>query len=239
MIHLSYLQAVTRKIGACNLLLEIARLSYFERTTATQLLKSMQKAFSRQGLQQRQRTIKQYARKEACMPEYIDIYDADRNKTGLVLPRKGTKLAQNQYQLYATAICQASDGRYLITQRALDKTWAAGWWEVSGGGALSGEDSLQAAIRETREEVGLDVSAITPDLLYSYCNTDLERGDNYFMDIYLFRFDFSEQDVVLQETEAIGCTLATWKEICELAAEGRFLHFERIERALCQIPEQA
>ena len=58
------------------------------------------------------------------------------------------------------ALIQDRAGRTLITQRSADKRWAAGWWEVPGGGVLAGETSLQAVVREVREEVGLDLSLI-------------------------------------------------------------------------------
>ena len=40
----------------------------------------------------------------------------------------------------------------------MDKEWAAGWWEVPGGGVRAGEESKEAAMREVKEETGIDVS---------------------------------------------------------------------------------
>ena len=68
------------------------------------------------------------------MEELIDIYDRDGNRTGLTIPRVGAFLSEGQYMLYVLAITEDAEGRFLITQRAMDKHWAAGWWEVSGGG---------------------------------------------------------------------------------------------------------
>ena len=166
------------------------------------------------------------------MEELIDIYDANRNRTGLTVPREGARMGEGQYMLYVLAIVQDVQGRFLITQRALDKSWGAGWWEVTGGGVLSGETSSQAVVREVREEVGLDVSGLPLEPVYAYTNVDLERGDNYIVDIYRFELDVTESDVTLQESEAIGCKFAAWDEICALADQGVFLHFERLRRAL-------
>ena len=82
--------------------------------------------------------------------ELIDIYDQNRRPTGQVVPRKGTFLKEGQFMLYVLALIQNADGRFLITQRALNKKWAAGWWEVTGGGASAGETSAQAITREVR-----------------------------------------------------------------------------------------
>ena len=166
------------------------------------------------------------------MEELIDIYDADRNFTGKTIPREGAFLHEGEYMLYVLAIVQNAQGKYLITQRSLDKHWAAGWWEVTGGGVLTGETSKQAVVREVREEVGLDVSAEPLDPVYVYENVDLKRGDNYIADIYHFHLNANEDDVTLQDSEAIGCKFATWEEICALAEQGLFLHFSRLQQAL-------
>ncbi|SKB45977.1 NUDIX domain-containing protein [Lachnospiraceae bacterium] len=165
------------------------------------------------------------------MAEEIDIYDRDRKETGLRLPRKA-KLAPDQYMLYALALIENQDHRFLITQRSLDKKWAAGAWEIPGGGAQAGEDSFRSVCRETMEEVGLDVSGCEPTPIYSYRNDDAESGDNYFADIYHFHLDFTEDDVKLQKEEAIGFRLATEDEITELGKKGMFLHDRRIKLAL-------
>lgn len=166
------------------------------------------------------------------MEELIDIYDSARNRTGRTVAREGARLQEGEYMLYVLAIVQDAQGRYLITQRSLDKHWAAGWWEVTGGGVLAGETSAQSVVREVREEVGLDVSGQPLAPVHTYENVDLERGDNYFVDIYHFHLDVTEGDVTLQGSEAIDCAFATWDEICALAGEGKFLHFSRLRQAL-------
>lgn len=166
------------------------------------------------------------------MEELIDIYDSNRNRTGKTIPREGAFLHEGEYMLYVLAIVQDAQGRYLITQRSLDKHWAAGWWEVTGGGVLSGETPTESVVREVREEVGLDVSGQPLEPVHTYENVDLEGGDNYFVNIYHFHLDVSQDDVTLQDSEAIDFRFATWEEICELADQGKFLHFSRLRQAL-------
>lgn len=165
------------------------------------------------------------------MDELIDVYDENRERTGRSVPRFGHPLKPGEYMLYVTAICEDLQGRLLITQRALDRHWGAGWWEVTGGGVPAGEDSAAAVVREVAEEVGLDVAGLDAAPVYSYRNDDPD-GDNYFMDIYHFTFDFCADDVSLQESEAIDFRLATWDEVRELAEQGVFLHYSRLEKAL-------
>lgn len=166
------------------------------------------------------------------MEELIDLYDVNRNRIGITIPRENAFLKEGQYMLYVLAIIQNAQGNYLITQRSLDKHWAAGWWEITGGGVLSGETSTQAVVREVREEVGLDVSDQPLEPVFAYRNVDLKHGDNYIVDIYHFHLDIDEADVKLQDSEAIGCAFASWDDIKQLAEQGIFLHFSRIQQAL-------
>ena len=161
------------------------------------------------------------------MEEFVDIYDKDRNLTGEARPREGLFLREGEFMLYVLALVENARGEFLITQRALDKSWGAGWWEVSGGGVLSGETSQQAVVREVGEEAG---EPLVP--VYSYENVDLKRGDNYIVDIYHFHLNVDTADVTLQDSEAIDFKFATWDEISTLAEGGTFLHYERLRQAL-------
>ena len=84
--------------------------------------------------------------------EYWDIYDEKKQKTGRTMKRNDWNMKPDEYHLTVLGVLKRPDGRYLITQRKLDKEWGAGWWEVPGGGVNVGEDSRDAVIREIREE---------------------------------------------------------------------------------------
>ena len=165
--------------------------------------------------------------------ELIDIYDENREFTGVMLPR-GTFLKPGQFQLYALAALEAPDGRLLITQRSQNESWGAGWWEIPGGGVPAGETSAEAIVREVREETGLDVGTCECTLAYTYVNVDPTRGHNYFTDIWHFTLAEApgEGDVVLQEEESVAWQLARWEDIEALNDEGIFLHFARVKAAL-------
>lgn len=163
--------------------------------------------------------------------ELIDIYDEKRHKTGRTANREGLCLAEGEFMLYALAIIEDRGGRLLITRRALDKKWAAGAWEVPGGGVRAGETTADAVVREVFEETGLDVSGMVHTPIYSYENVAAGRGDNYFVDIYHFALDITLDQVRIND-EAIGCALATWEDITALESQGKFLHYGRIRQAL-------
>lgn len=113
----------------------------------------------------------------------------------------------------------------------MTKAWAPGWWEVSGGAAMAGEESEEAVLREIKEETGLDASGFEGGYLFSYKRENPGEGDNYFVDIYRFVGDFSEKDLKLQEAETDGYMFATAQEIKELGNQGIFLHYDSIKEA--------
>lgn len=123
------------------------------------------------------------------------------------------------------------DGKFLITKRVETKAWAPGWWEVSGGAAMAGEASREAVNREVLEETGLDVSGCEDGYLFTYQRENPDEGDNYFVDVYRFVLDFTEEDIRLQEAETAGFMIAEKSQIEEFAKEGIFLHYDSIKDA--------
>ncbi len=162
--------------------------------------------------------------------EFWDIYDKNKQKTGRTMKRNDWCLKEGEYHLTVLGVIVRPDGKFLITQRVMTKAWAPGWWEVSGGGVMAGEESEEAVRREVLEETGLDVTKAEGGYVFSYQRENLEEGDNYFVDIYRFVMDFDESDVKVQEKEAAGFRLATAEEIKELADRGIFLHYESIKQ---------
>ncbi|MCD8323951.1 MAG: NUDIX hydrolase [Clostridiales bacterium] len=163
--------------------------------------------------------------------EYWDIYDKNKNKTGRTMKRNDWNLADDEYHLTVLGVVVRPDGKFLITKRVMTKSWAAGWWEVPGGGVKAGEASREAVNREVLEETGLDVSDCEDGYLFTYHRENPGEGDNYFVDVYRFVLDFEESDVHCQESETDGFMLADIDRIREFAAQGIFLHYDSIRRA--------
>ncbi len=166
--------------------------------------------------------------------ELWDIYDSNKKRTGRTMKRNDWILKEGEYHLTVLGVIARPDGKYLITKRVMTKSWAPGWWEVSGGAAMAGEDSADAVRREVLEETGLDVSKASGGYLFSYRRDNPEEGDNYFVDIYRFVMDFDESDLKLQTEETAGYKLATPEEIEEIAKEGIFLHYDSIKQAFSE-----
>ena len=91
--------------------------------------------------------------------EYWDIYDRDKKPTGRTMKRNDWCLKDGEYHLTVLGVVARPDHKFLITKRVMTKAWAPGCWEVSGGAAQAGEESLEAVLREVKEETGYTLTS--------------------------------------------------------------------------------
>lgn len=143
--------------------------------------------------------------------EQWDIYNQDKKKTGKTVVR-GTALEKGEYHLVVGIWTITDEGKILLTQRHPDKD-AGLLWECSGGGVLAGESSLEGAVRELGEEVGIHVSE--KDLVF--LGTILT--EKYFVDSYLYKGNVKVEDLKLQEKEVVDAKLVTLAEFDEMDRE--------------------
>ena len=164
--------------------------------------------------------------------EYWDIYDKNKQRTGRKMKRNDWCLKDDEYHLTVLGVVAHKDGRFLITKRVMTKNWAPGWWEVSGGAAIAGETSEDAVKREILEETGLDVTNAEGGFLFSYHRENPGEGDNYFVDVYKYHMDFTEEDIKLQTEETNAFQIADAAQLSEYDKQGIFLHYQSIKQAL-------
>lgn len=86
----------------------------------------------------------------------------------------------------------ASGADILLQQRSLTKSSKPGWFHISAGGHINvGETTLQAAIRETKEEMGLDIE---PNKLhFSFSMRIIGRAPNDIVTVYLYELNGDEK----------------------------------------------
>ncbi len=142
------------------------------------------------------------------MAEIWDVYDENANFTGRTMergiPRPG------DYILCVHVYLCAPDGRFLIQKRSMTKESHPGAWDVTGGAVLAGEESVDAAIRETKEEIGIKLAR--PDLHLA----GRVKSKSHFVDIYLAKKDFDIKDCVLQPEEVEDVKLVSASEMLDV-----------------------
>ena len=115
------------------------------------------------------------------MAEIWDLYDAERRRTGKTMMR-GEPVPRGFYTLSVSVWLTNGRGEYLLSKRHPAKKFP-NLWECTGGGALAGEESLEAGVREVREELGIVLRPGEGRLIYR------TRRDEFrdFYDVWLFR----------------------------------------------------
>ena len=140
--------------------------------------------------------------------EWNDIYDKERNLTGRV-HRRGDRWRKGEYGLVVCVWVYDGNGRVLMTRRAPGKSFA-GTWENSGGAAKAGETSLEAIVRELREETGIQANPEEFQLLES-------GKDNFaFYDHYCLHRTTPLSDIVLLPGETDDAKWVTFPEVHEM-----------------------
>ena len=147
--------------------------------------------------------------------EEWDVYDSAGKLTGRKHLR-GDPLPEGDFHLVVFVWLLNSKGEFLITKRAPNKG-DPNMWENTGGSAIAGDDSLTAAIREVKEETGLDVKPLNGRRL----NTVIVEDS--IQDTWLFLQDFDLCDVVLQDKETVDAKYARPEEIRLMIANGEFI----------------
>ena len=73
---------------------------------------------------------------------------------------RGEAIPDGFYHLASDVIVKHVDGTYLLMQRDIRKHFGGMWEATAGGSALKGEGPLACAIRELREETGIESEAL-------------------------------------------------------------------------------
>ena len=155
--------------------------------------------------------------------EVWDLYDENKNKTGKDWVR-GNEIPDNYYHLVVHVWIKNAQGEYLISQRSENRESCPLMWECVGGSVLKGEESIQGAIRETKEEVGIDL--MEPDgklILSKVRKMNLGKKFNDIMDVWLFEYN-GDVDLTKATTDEVRqIKWMTKEEIKELFARGEFV----------------
>jgi len=161
--------------------------------------------------------------------ELWDLYNEKKEPLGKDHIR-GEKIPDGCYHLVVHVWIKNHKGQYLISQRSADRPSFPLMWECTGGSVIKGENSLQGAVRETKEEVGIDLSETEGKLLF----TETRKYFNDILDVWFFNYD---GDIPLAQATTDEVAQAEWlspKQIRELYNQKQFVQtlgyfFSRVE----------
>lgn len=149
--------------------------------------------------------------------ELWDIYNSNREKTGR-LARRGDTLGTGEYHLVVFIIIKLGQDKFLISKRSPNKT-LPNKWEFTGGSAIAGENSREAAVREVREELGIDLKT-DGRIIHSF---KTESESSFIVDVWLFEENVDLSQLKLQEDEVTDAKVVSSKTIVDLYENGDFM----------------
>ena len=116
--------------------------------------------------------------------EYLDIFDENNKPLGII-KEKSKVHEDGDYHRTAHVWIINNKKELLIQKRSKDKKNNPNFWDISGAGHIkAGEDVINGAIRELKEELG--VYAKEEDLkLIFIINSDYEPNTCEFAYVYL------------------------------------------------------
>ena len=110
----------------------------------------------------------------------------------------------------------------LLQQRCSDKDLYPNFWDCSfAGHIVAGESSIIGAIREGKEELGIDVDTTKMELLFIN-KEQITYGNiksNEFVDVYLLRQNIKVEDIIIQKEEVAGVKYISLEEFFKLICE--------------------
>lgn len=157
--------------------------------------------------------------------EYWDIYDKNKQKTGKLIKR-GELLKEDEYHLIVHIWIKNSKGEFLIQQRS-ETVKNPLVWSATGGSVVAGEDSYTGAIREVKEELGLDLTNHNGYLF----DSSLYEEDNqkYWCDTYLYFIDLDINTLKLQEEEVKQVKYEKMEIIKEMMNNKQFFIYDYLD----------
>lgn len=125
-------------------------------------------------------------------------------------------------------------GGMLFQKRCPEKSFFPNFWDCSFAGHVgAGEDSIVAALREGKEEIGLDIKENELEFLFTVKEKlvwkDIES--NEFVDVFLMKKDIAEEDLRYQKEEVSGAKFFDIRQFYEnIKSPDIFPHDEEYEK---------
>lgn len=164
--------------------------------------------------------------------EYIDIFDGNNNPTGEV---KEKAKAHEDGNFHRTAhVWIINDKMELLLQkRSASKKSHPNCWDISSAGHIrAGETMVQGAIRELKEELG--VEATEKDFEYIATIKSTKNPKNMeFQNVYLLKCNKRIEQYIFEDDEVSEVKYVFYKDLEEMVeqkAEGLLIHDEEYKK---------
>ena len=152
------------------------------------------------------------------MAELWVIYDEEGNPTDKIMDKSDPGVwAKGIYHYGADVWIMNKENKLLIQKRSPQKRLEPNVWSMTGGSVIYGEKPIETIVRESKEELGIDVN---PDYLKFLIKF---KTGNVWVEEYILRQEFDISKLKFLEEEVSDAKWATWDEIESLENDGNFI----------------
>ena len=153
--------------------------------------------------------------------ELWDLYDKHRKLTNQTMTR-GDAMLKDTYHLVIHVVIFNSKNQMLIQKRKYDKVSNPNMWDISVGGSVTaGETSQQGAMRETEEELGLNIDLHNQ---LPHLSITFERG---YDDIYIVNREADLRTLEVPNEEVSDVKWASIDEIYQMIDDKTFISYRK------------
>lgn len=159
--------------------------------------------------------------------EKWDAYNSNFEKMEGKTLIRGKEIPKGVYHLVAEVLVRHTDGSYLLMKRDHRKHYGGMWEATAGGSALMGESPLQCAIRELKEETGIEELDLT--------EVGMEVGErthSIYVE-FLCITEWDKQKIKLQDGETIDFKWVSREEL--ISMNKNELVTERIQKYIDEL----
>ena len=149
--------------------------------------------------------------------EVLDLYDGRKNKLNKTYIRNNGEPKVGEYKQSIHIWLINNKGELLIEKRSMTMRSNPGKWAFVGGVPDAGESSLEGAIREVKEELGIELKQNNVELLISF------KREHDFVDVWVAQDNTELKDVILQKSEVSNAEWVTIDKLEKIIDDGEFV----------------
>lgn len=156
--------------------------------------------------------------------EYFDLIDENNRPLGITKKRSEVHRDGDWHRAVHILIYN-EQGDVLLQRRSPNKDSDANMLDISCCGHLcAGDDSITGALRELKEELGLEIEANELKHIATLKRSPKHDDgfiDNEYDDVYLLKTDKKIEEMKMQEEEISEIMFVPYKEFKKMCQEGR------------------
>lgn len=138
------------------------------------------------------------------MNEYFDVLKGNGEYTNEVASREECHKKGLYHKAVVVIVLSTDNKKVLLQKRSANKKLWPNLWDITAGGhVLSGELGYQAVIRETKEEIGINIKKEELEFIGTTTSETI-KGDiinRHFNEYFIVHKDIDINDITLQEEE--------------------------------------